>query len=388
MSRRWLVILAAALCAGCGIKDTVSNFLIGGKDNAEPPAPLVNFVPKLNVVQLWSRDIGHGTDKQYLKLSPVQANQRLYIVDADGDLNALDATNGQTVWADDLDTHITGGPGYGENTVMVGTSNGKVITFAADTGKQLWETQVSSEILSPPAKSGGIVVVRTGDGKVYGLDGGTGKTIWIYDRTVPTLSLRGTSAPVIVGDKVVAGFDGGRLAALDLHTGRLLWETPITEPRGRSELERMVDIDGDPVVRDGIIYAGSFQGRLAAVQLETGQIVWARQVSTYSGFTADDSFLYLTDSSSQILAIDRFTGTTVWKHDKLHARAATGPASIGKYIAVGDYAGYLHWMDKQSGHFVARVQPSEKPIYVDPLVVGKLLYVYCSDGTLAAYTYR
>ncbi len=388
MKRLSLLILAAALCAGCGLKSTVENYLVGGKDNSEPPAPLVNFVPKLNVVQLWSKSIGDGTDEQYLELAPVQADQRLYVVDAGGDLEALDATNGQTIWHDDLDVHISGGPGYGDNTVLVGTSAGKVIAFSANTGKKQWEAQVSSEVLSPPAKSKGIVVVRTGDGKLYGLDGATGKTIWIYDRTVPTLSLRGTSPPVISGDKVIAGFDGGRLAALDLHTGRLLWETVISEPRGRSDLERMVDIDAKPLVMDGYVYAGSFQGRLAAVRLETGQIVWARQLSTYSGFTADDSFLYVTNAESQIMAIDRFTGTTVWKHDKLHARQATGPAVIGKYLVVGDYAGYLHWMDKSSGRFVARKRPSEQRIIVKPLVVGNILYVYCTDGTLTAYTYR
>jgi len=384
-----IAILCLALsCAGCsGMSDSVNRFM-GGKDNSEPPAPLVEFQSKLNVIELWSTSVGGGTDEQYLKLSPVLANQRLYVADSDGEVEALDATNGRSLWSTDVDERITGGPGVGENVVLVGTGEGIVIALDAGNGRKLWQATVSSEILSPPLKSENIVVVRTNDGKVFGLDGNNGKQLWTYDRTVPSLTLRGTSAPVITGGVVIAGFDAGRLAALDLRTGRLLWEVSIATARGRSELERMVDIDSDPLIVDDVVYVTTFQGQLAAVQIEGGRIMWNREISSYAGFSADESYIYLSDDNSNVWAFDRYSGTMVWKQDQLHARAVTGPANVGNYAVVGDVEGYLHWMHKADGSFVARTQLSGSRIIVQPLVAGKVLYAYSTDGSLTAYTFR
>ena len=379
--------LGLLLCAGCGVTDTVSRYITGGKDNAEPPSPLVAFQTRLKVIELWTKDTG-GVDEQYLKLAPVVSGQRLFIADPDGEIEAFDATNGSSLWSTDVDERITGGPGSGENVVLAGTGEGQTISMGADNGKVQWRAQLSSEILSPPQKRDGVVVVRTNDGKIFGLEGTRGRRLWIYDRSVPALTLRGTSAPVIDSGVVVAGFDAGRLAALELKTGRLLWETTIATARGRSELERMVDIDSDPLIFDGIIYVASFQGQLAAVQMDSGRILWTRDVSSYSGFSVDSDYLYLSDEDSHIWAFDRFTGTTIWRQEKLHARAITGPAWIGDYIVVGDLEGYLHWMDKRTGEFVARIRMSDERIIAKPVVVGKVLYAYCSDGTLASYTYR
>ena len=385
---RFAILCSALLCAGCGgVSDSVARFM-GGKDNTEPPAPLVEFQSKLNVIELWSASVGGGTEEQYLKLAPVLANQRLYVADSGGEVEALDATNGRSLWTADVDERITGGPGVGENAVLVGTGEGDVIALDSETGRRLWRATVSSEILSPPLKSGNIVVVRTNDGKVFGLDGGSGKQLWVYDRTVPSLTLRGTSSPVIVSGVVIAGFDAGRLAALDLRTGKLLWEVSVATARGRSELERMVDIDSDPLVVDGIIYVTTFQGQLAAVQLEAGRIMWNRDISSYAGFSADQSYIYLTDDNSNVWMFDRYSGTMVWKQELLHARAATGPASIDNYAVVGDVEGYLHWMHKADGSFVARTRLSNHRIIVQPLVAGKVLYAYATDGKLAAYTFR
>lgn len=388
--RRLLLLagLAAACCTGCGATKKVTSYFAGGEDNAEPPTPLVEFRTRLNVVRLWSEGIGSGTDEQYLKLMPTVANQRVYTADSAGEVTSLDATNGKPLWSVDTNERITGGPGYGENTVLVGTGEGEVIALHADSGKQQWRSRVSSEILSPPLKAGGTIVVRTNDGKIFGLAGDSGKKLWTYDRTVPALTLRGTSTPLIASGIVVAGFDAGRMAAVELPTGRLIWETSIATARGRSELERMVDIDSEPLLIEGVIYVATFQGQLAAVQLDSGRILWNREISSYAGFSADDSYLYLTDDRSHVWAIDRFTGTTVWRQEKLHARAATGPASVGDYVVVGDLEGYLHWMEKATGDFVARTQLAKERIIVQPTVAGRILYAYCSDGTLAAYTYR
>ena len=379
--------------------DKAKDWFSSGEETNDPPAPLTEFTQRLKVIELWSEGTGGGTDERYLKLAPIAANQRLYTADFDGEVLALDATNGSKIWSEsvaeksgfwsrDNGTRVTGGPGYGENTILLGTNKGNVLALAADTGKELWNTTVSSEVLSAPHRAAGTVVVRTIDGKLFGLDAENGRRLWVYERSVPTLTLRGTSAPVIYNNFVIAGFDEGRLIAVELRTGKLIWEVRITTARGSSELDRMVDIDSDPVVIDGVIYVATYQGHMAAVQLENGRVIWNRDLSSYAGFSVDNNNVYVTDDNSHVLAFDRFSGTPLWEQKKLHARRITAPAVIGKYLVVGDYAGYLHWMSKDTGNFVARNLVSKDPIIATPLVVGKFIYAFCSNGELAAYTYR
>lgn len=396
---RFLLSLALlSLLGGC---ETITDLIKPDKDNADPPRPLVEFRKKLNVIELWSENSGSGTDDQFLNLTPVIANQHLYIADADGSLTAMDATNGKNLWEVSTlkgssgfwsrgkdNVQITGGPGYGENTVFLGTNEADVIAVDANSGEELWRSTLTSEILSAPQRANNIVVVRTLDGKVFALDGKNGKRMWIYERATPNLTLRGTSKPVIYNGVVLAGFDAGRLAALDLNSGRLMWEARITTARGSNPIELMVDIDADPLVVNGIIYVASFQGQVAAVQLESGRILWTRDTSSFSNISVDDNYLYLSDEDSHVLAYDRYSGNSVWEQDNLHARGITGPASIGDYIVVGDFEGYVHWMDKLTGEFVARTRLSKEKIITAPVVAGKFIYVYGSDGTLTAYTYR
>ena len=398
MRARLLLWIALLLSAGCSTVERVSDWFTSD-ETSDPPAPLVEFSQRLKVIKLWDRGTGGGTEEQYLKLAPIVANQRLYIADFDGDLTAMDATNGTKLWSEnvaekkgfwsrDEGYRITGGPGYGEKTILLGTNKGNVIALSADTGKELWNTTVTSEVLSAPRRLAGTVVVRTIDGKMFALDGDTGRRLWIYERSVPTLTLRGTSSPVISDNVVICGFDEGRLIAVELRTGKLIWEVRITTARGSSELDRMVDIDSDPVVVNGVIYVATYQGHFAAVQLENGRIIWNRDLSSYAGFSVDNDNVYVTDENSHILAFDRFSGTPLWEQKKLHARKITAPSVIGNYLVVGDYDGYLHWMSKDSGNFVARNRVSDEAIIAPPLVVGKILYAFSSDGELAAYTYR
>ena len=398
------LLILAIILSGCAATERVTDYFKGGSDNAEPPNPLVEFRPLINVIELWKKNNGIGTDEQYLKLAPVIVDQRLYVVDSAGSIGAMDATNGKRLWQKKIsasesidgksgwfrggDIHITGGPGYGENTLMVGSLEGEVISLSAENGSELWRTRVSSEVLSAPQRASDIVIVRTIDGKVFGIDGDKGRRLWIYDRSVPPLTLRGTSTPAIDSGIVVAGFDGGKMAALDVRTGKLLWETSISAARGRSELERMVDIDSEPMIVDGTVYIATFQGHVAAVQLETGRILWSSDLSSYAGFSADEQNIYVSDEDSHVWALDRFSGTVLWEQDSLHARAATAPAAIGDQIVVGDLEGYLHWINKKNGEFTARKRLCKEPVIAKPIVVGKIAYAYCSDGRLAAYTYR
>ena len=403
-SVRFIILAVLSVLFGCAATEKVTNYFKGGSDNAEPPNPLVEFRQLVSVIELWKKNNGVGTDEQYLKLAPVIVNQRLYVADSAGNVGAMDAINGKRLWQKKISAsesvdgksgwfrggniHITGGPGYGENTLMIGSQEGEVISLSAENGSELWRTRVSSEILSPPQRAADVAIVRTIDGKVFGIDANKGRRLWIYDRTVPPLTLRGTSTPAIDSGIVVAGFDGGKMAALDVRTGKLLWETSIAAARGRSELERMVDIDSEPIIVDGVVYIATFQGHVAAVQLETGRILWSNDLSSYAGFSVDEQSIYVTDEDSHVWALDRINGTILWEQENLHARAVTAPGAVGDQIVVGDLEGYLHWINKKTGEFSARLRLCRKPVIAKPIVVGKIVYAYCSDGKLAAYTYR
>ena len=384
-ARYLLFALTLVLLSGCGTKDYVKN-LFGGEDNTDPPTPLVEIETLAEIIKLWSKDTGKGSTKQFLKLTPSHIQGKVFVADVRGNLLAIDATSGNILWENDADLSVTGGPGSSETLTMIGSEEGDVLAYASESGDFLWQAKVSSEVLAAPQEAYGIVVVRTIDGKIYGLDAHDGSRLWIYDRTVPALTLRGTSNPVITGDVVIAGFDGGRLAAIELHTGKLIWETSVSLASGRSQLERMVDIDSDPMIIGNDIYVATFQGRLASVALENGRITWTRDISSYAGLTSDGKNIYITDDQSHVWALERSSGNSVWKQENLFARQVTAPATIGDLVVVGDLEGYLHWMDKSSGQFVARTQVSKNPILAPPVAVEDIIYAYSSDGTLGAYT--
>ena len=382
----WLQALIICLCSGCGaVSQKVSQFM-GGEDNATPPTPLMDMEQRFEIDQLWETEIGDGTDTQYLKLVPVYVEGRIFVADSEGNVEAIDARSGKSLWKTEVDTRVTGGPGVGENLVIVGTGKAEVITMAADTGKILWHGSVSSEVLSPPQPAGKIIVVRTIDGKIFGLDSQEGKRLWTYEQSVPALTLRGTSSPVIAGNYLVAGFDEGRLAAIELQTGKVVWDTRIVLGSGRTELERMIDIDAEPVIVGDVIYVATFQGRIAAIALETGRILWSREVSSYAGLCADDKAIYVTADDSAIWALDRITGNSLWKQEKLKARALTAPAISGDMIVVGDMEGYVHWIDKATGELAARQRITKNRIIAKPITAAETVYIYDTDGTLAAYT--
>ena len=375
------------LLSGCGAREYMHK-TFGGTDNSDPPTPLVEIETLSEIIELWSKNTGKGSSKHFLKLTPAHINGKVFVADIYGNLEGIDATSGKTLWKSDADLTITGGPGASEKLTLIGSDEGDVLAYTSETGELIWQAKVSSEILSAPIEAYDIVVVRTIDGKIFGLNASNGSHLWIYDRTVPALTLRGTSNPVITGDIVIAGFDGGRLAAIELHTGKLIWETSISLASGRSQLERMVDIDSDPIIIGNDIYVATFQGRLASVTLESGRISWTRDISSYAGLTSDGQNIYITDDQSHVWALDRASGNSIWKQENLFARMVTAPATIGDLVVVGDLEGYLHWMDKSSGQFVARTRVSNSPIIAPPVAVEDIVYAYSSDGTLAAYTFQ
>ncbi|MEO5703045.1 MAG: outer membrane protein assembly factor BamB [Gammaproteobacteria bacterium] len=380
LTLRCAVVLVSLVIGGCG---TVGNFL-AGKDNSAPPAALTKLESTVAVQTLWSKDVGSGSEEKYIKLPPVVAGDKVFTADRKGRVSAYGTASGQLLWETQTKAPISGGPGSGDGLVLVGTSEGEVIALNAGTGEIAWRSQVSSEILAPPHATQGVVVARTIDGKLFGLDAKQGTRIWVYEQSVPALTLRGTSAPLLVGDRVIAGFANSKLAAITLNEGKLLWEASVAEPRGRTELERLVDISGEMQVADGTIYVASFQGRVAAVDIESGRARWARNMSSNAGIGVGAGNLYVTDDQSHVWALDRRDGGTLWKQTKLQARSATAPAVIGNYVVVGDFEGYLHWMSQEDGSFVARIRIDDDGIIAAPVVVEDTLYVSGKGGVLAA----
>lgn len=377
MHKHILLLYFLIILSSCG---TFSEI-----DNTEPPAPLVEFKPTLTIKQLWTAYAGGGTHKAYLKLAPAFHDDRLFTASPKGSVRAFNFSNGTLVWEQQLNVQISGGPGIGGGLVVVGSHKGNVVALSEKNGAEQWRVQVSSEVLAKPRISQGIVVVRTIDGKLFGLDSQNGAQLWIYERVrVPLLTLRGTSTPIIMHNFIIAGFDNGKIAGLELDTGKVLWEASVAEPRGRTKLERMIDIDADPLLVDNTIYVTSFQGRTVAIDLIQGKLLWENELSSYAGLNVDLDYLYLTDTKSHIWTLDRSTGDTWWKQEKLQGRNLTAPVSIGDYVVVGDLEGYLHWMRREDGQFVARYRMGKASIIVPPLVVNDTLLAYDNRGYIVA----
>jgi outer membrane protein assembly factor BamB len=380
LSRIGILIMLAALITGCAaIGDAFRD-----SSNIEPPEPLTAFEPSAQAVTLWRRNVGRRTEQRYLRLRPAALGDTVYAAGRGGDVSAYDVRTGEQRWRTDTDTRISGGPGVGDGLVVVGTSDGEVLALSTEDGALAWRRRVSSEVLAAPAAAEGVVVVRTQDGKLVGMGASDGERLWVYDRAVPALSLRGTSTPVIAGGSVIAGFDNGLLAGLALKNGQLLWENRIAIASGRSELERLVDIDADPVVADGFVYVVTFQGRVAAVDRRSGDVAWRRDMSSYAGLGVDRRSIYVTDSSSFVWALDRGSSASVWRQDQLARRDLTPPVVLGDHVAIGDFEGYVHFLDRDDGRLAARVHVDGDGIASAPLALDELLLVYGRGGTLTA----
>jgi outer membrane protein assembly factor BamB len=386
---RALLLGAVLLTPGCSAMKETYNSVTGGEENQDPPTPLKKFSALLVADKTWTQDVGSGTDQRRLRLHPVLKEGMVYAADHAGQVTAVDAAKGRVRWEMEVHEPISAGPGVGEKTVVVGTADGVVIALDRSKGSVRWRTSVSSEVLAPPAVGSGHVIIRTGDGKIFALDEESGKRQWSYDKGVPLLTLRGTSAPFVAEDTVYVGLDSGRVVALELETGRVSWDTVVAVPAGRSDLERMVDIDGDPLLSHGTLYVATYRGRLAALSAIDGRVEWSRELSSYAGLAVDENQIYLTDDESRILGLARANGNSVWRQDALKARAITAPVLQGEYLVVGDFEGYVHWIRIEDGRLAGRIQVDSSPIIVPPLVQDEShLLVYSSGGDLIALKIR
>ncbi len=358
-------------------------------DNLDQPAEIVPFTSDYYLDVTWHQSSGTGVEEQYVFLQPLILKTIAVASSRDGLLNIISLQTGDFIEEIELDATISAGIGGNEKIWLLATRDAHVIAVDAQKRRILWKTRVPSEVLARPAIYDDTVLVRTIDGKILSLDLADGKIRWQYQRAIPDLTLRGNSELVISRGRIFAGLSDGRLIALSPETGEVIWDVALSIPTGRSEIQRLVDIDGDAELYGRVLYAASYQGRLAAIDVDRGQFLWARDFSTHTGVLLDDKTLYSSDDNGHIWAIDRLNGATVWKQEALEFRKLTRPTIIGDYLAVGDFEGYVHLLSRYDGHFVARYQLGQYDhlgwelatgIIVPPIVKGKDRLVVVTRG--------
>jgi len=355
-----------------------------GSAEVDAPAALAVFKPEVAVTELWSVSTGTGPGHHYLKLAPVLHGNTIYVVDTKGRVRALAQDSGKELWRTNLDLEVTGGVGFGDDLVLVATRKGAVVALDANQGQVLWRAQVTSEVLAPPAAESGVVVVQSVDGRLTGFAATTGKRLWSVDRSEPALSLRGTATPVIVPGAVLTGFASGKILAVGLQNGRVLWETPVAQAQGRSEIERLIDVDVPMLVSGRLLVAAAYQGKIVSVNMENGRLLWSREISTHSALAADNANVYVSDARGQVVALDLRTGATVWKQDKMALRGLSAPVVTDNAVAVADFEGYVHWLAREDGRFLARARVARAAVLAAPIADGATLYVSTQNGYLAA----
>ncbi len=353
----------------------------------DPPAELVKFKPTLAIQQVWSAGTGGGDDELRLALVPAVQDGRVFTAGADGEVQALALGNGKRIWITDTKLPLSAGPGAGFGLVAAGSSEGDVVVLDASNGALRWKARVGAEVMAPPAVGEGRVIVHTVDGRIHALRSTDGKVAWNYEQPSPRLTLRGSSPPVVAGENVIVGFDNGKVVALVLASGDVLWETTVSPGRGRSELERLVDVDAAVQVSGHDLFVVGFQGRVAMIAMENGQGAWSRELSSHRGLALDDEALYVTLSDGVMVSLSRRDGAERWRTAALQRRGVSAPAVLGDAVVVADFEGYLHWMDRATGRFVARERAGGR-ITNGPVVADGLLLVQPDDGGVRAFRVR
>jgi len=366
LNRSALVLPILVLLAGC----------FGGKLTGKEPAELRDFKPGASMEVRWKRNVGEVGNAG---LQPVVTRNAVYVANADGELFRLNPISGKKVWKIDTGFKISGAVGAGDGLVVVGGLKSEVAAFDED-GKLRWITRVSSEVLSAPQIADGMVVVRSSDGRIAALSVEDGKRQWLYERSTPTLIVRSHAGVVIQRGVVYAGFAAGRLAAISLANGAVVWESAVSQPRGNTELERISDITSLPAVDSEKICAVAFQGRTACFDIKQGAMLWSRDLSSDKGLTLVQNYLYVSDDQATVLALDKASGSTVWKNDQLFMRQVSAPWVMDKYVVVGDFKGYLHVLSREDGSLLARIKTDGSPILFAPVLLGKGLLLQTRDG--------
>lgn len=374
MNPRWLLAalvgIAPALTGGCRTVTDVYDRLLGAPPAAKP-AELAPIPASAALKVRWQANVGAAEKSVFF---PALDDNVLYAASAAGTVTGFDAASGTVRVRIEVGQRISGAVGAGAGMVLLGTSRGEVLAFDRE-GKVLWRAQLTGEVLAPPAVQGGIVVVRSGDGRIYGLNAADGKRRWLYQRALPALSVRAHAGLLIHRGGVFVGFPGGRLVALALANGNVGWEGVVALPRGATELERVADVTSLPAHDGQQVCAAAFQGRVACFDLERGTLLWARDVSSIVGLALDAHYLYVTDDRNAVHALDKTSGASIWRQDRLAGRGVSAPLPIGRYVAVGDFEGYVHLLAREDGAFAARIATDGSAISAPPVALDASSFV-------------
>ena len=370
--------LIAGLCA--------TIWLVGcSKDKADKPAVLVPLVNRIEIKSVWH--VKESGEKPVLRLGIDAAvdGQRVFLASYKGNVTAYDLASGKQLWQHAVRAPLSAGPGAADGLIIVGSSKGDVIALSEQDGTQRWRVRINAEILSAPAIGNGVVVVRAVDGRLHGLSARDGSENWVVDQQVPRLSLRGTSRPIIAGDLAICGFDNGRIVAAALGNGSTAWESPVGQSHGSTELQRLIDVDA-PVIVDGEdLFAVAYQGRVARMSRENGQIVWARDLSSFRGLAVDENAVYVATAEGDLVRIDRRTGAEQWRVKTLERRQLSAPTVYRGRVVVAALGGFVHWFDAATGDPVARFLIGKKKRVSNPMIVaGDLLLAFTDSGELIA----
>lgn len=378
ITRKLVGVGVLALMTGCSTLSSLNPF--SSKDKTNEPAKLEELKASMAVRTAWKLDIGKAKGYQF---SPALAGNTLVVASAEGDIARVEAADGRSMWRIKAGSNLTAGVGTDGNVIVVGGAKGVLMAFDMD-GKALWKTQLSSEILSAPAVGQGMVVARSIDNRIVGVDAATGEKKWTVQRPSPPLTLRNAPGMLVHDKDVIVAQPAGKLTSFLMATGAPRWEVEVGVARGATELERVTDIGGAPVIFESDVCAVSYQGRVACFELASGSPRWNRDLSSEVGVAVDQRFVFAADDKGAVHAFARDSGASVWKNDKLAFRALSTPLSYGRAVAVGDYQGYIHFLSREDGTFLARAALDGGAVSGTPLVAGSNLIFQTQNGTVAA----
>ena len=377
-----LLLSCAFALGGCS---TLKGWF-GGKSGDElKPVELTGITPSLTVSKLWTAKAGAGEGRLGARQKPAIADGRVYAAAVEGGVRAFDLQTGNSVWHYESELPLSGGPGVGDGLVVAGSLEGDVVALDAATGAEKWTAKVGNEVLAAPTIGQGMVLVRSNDGRVTAFDAASGERRWFWEHETPTLSVRGNDAPLLGPGLVFVGNDDGTLSALGLADGRLLWEQTIAAAEGRSELDRMADVDGTPVLDGTTLYASSYKKQTMAIDGPSGRPLWAHDSGGPGQVAVAADRVVVSDADGIVWGLDKASGAALWQQDALLRRNVSAPAIQGDYAVVGDYEGYLHWLKLADGAFAARVDAAGDAIRAAPVVADGILVVQSTGGELSAW---